>query len=85
MVLRYETGKLPSEVPLKTMFPKNHGVEGKIARLYRQVLFTLYGVDIPEELLLQAMDDAHTIFSLVTDRTGLKKKLVPAWKRAAPA
>ena len=30
IVLRYETGKLPSEVPLKTMFPKNHGVEGKI-------------------------------------------------------
>lgn len=48
IVLRYETGKLPSEVPLKTMFPKNHGVEGKIARLYRQVLFTLYGEDVPE-------------------------------------
>ena len=84
IVLRYETGKLPSEVPLKTMFPKNHGVEGKIARLYRQVLFTLYGEDIPEELLLQAMDDAHAIFSLVTDRTGLKKKLVARLEKGRP-
>ena len=84
IVLRYETGKLPSEVPLKTMFPKNHGVEGKIARLYRQVLFTLYGEDIPEGLLLQAMDDAHTIFGLVTDRTGLKKKLVARLEKGRP-
>lgn len=84
IVLRYETGKLPSEVPLKTMFPKNHGVEGKIARLYRQVLFTLYGEDIPEGLFLQAMDDAHTIFGLVTDRTGLKKKLVARLEKGRP-
>ena len=85
IVLRYETGKLPSEVNLKAMFPKNEGVQRKIARLYRQVLFDLYGEDVQEEKLVQAMADAHQVFALVTDRTGLKKKLFSWVERNRPS
>lgn len=85
IVLRYETGKLPSEVALKAMFPKNEAVERKIAHLYRQILFSLYGDDVSEESLVQAMNDAHGVFSLVTDRTGLKKKLFERIERGKPS
>ena len=85
IVLRYETGKLPSEVGLKAAFPKNEGVERKIARLYRHVLLSLYGDDVGEDLLVQAMDDAHRLFSLVTDRTGIKRKLVQRLERGKPS
>ena len=85
IVLRYETGKLPSEVNLKAMFPKNEGVQRKIARLYRRVLFDLYGEDVQEEKLVQAMADAHQVFALVTDRTGLKKKLFSWVERNRPS
>ena len=85
IVLRAETGKLPSEVPLGKLFPKNEGVERKIAHLYRYVLFTLYGEDVSEDLLVQAMDDSHRVFSLVTDRTGLKRKLISRLERGKPS
>ena len=85
IVLRYETGKLPSEVNLKAMFPKNEGVQRKIARLYRRVLFDLYGEDVQEEKLVQTMADAHQVFALVTDRTGLKKKLFSWVERNRPS
>ena len=74
IVLRSETGKLPSEAPLGKMFPKNEAVQRRIARLYRDVLFQVYGVDIREEELLRATKDAHFVFYCLTDRSGLKKK-----------
>lgn len=74
IVLRSETGKLPSEVSLGSMFPKNEAVQRRIARLYREVLFQAYGADIKEEELLRATKDAHFVFSCLTDRSGLKKK-----------
>lgn len=74
IVLRHETGKLPSEVPLGKMFPKNEGVQRRIAKLYHEVLFQVYSAEISEEELLRATKDAHFVFSLLTDRTGLKKR-----------
>lgn len=84
IVLRYETGMLPSEVHLKAMFPKNEAVERRIAKLYREVLFTVYGTDVPEEELVRAMNDAHFVFACVTDRTGLKRKLFDALEKGKP-
>ncbi len=78
IILRFETGKLPSEVPLKEMFPKNEPVQRKIAHLYHHVFLSLYGEDVPEELLVQAMSDAHVVFSLVTDQDGLETESDPA-------
>lgn len=75
VVLRSETGKLPSEMPLGKMFPKNEPVQRRIAKLYREVLFQVYGADAAEEELLRATKDAHFVFSLLTDRTGAKKRV----------
>lgn len=84
IVLRSETGKLPSEVHLKAMFPKNEGVQRRIAHLYRDVLFVLYGENVAEEALMQAMNDAHFTFACVTDRTGLKKRLFDVLEKGKP-
>lgn len=84
IVLRSETEKLPSEVHLKAMFPKNEGVQRRIAHLYRDVLFVLYGENVAEEALMQAMNDAHFTFACVTDRTGLKKRLFDVLEKGKP-
>jgi len=84
IVLRHETGKLPSEVSLGKMFPKNEGVQRRIARLYRDVLFRIYGADVSEEELLRAAKDAHFVFSCLTDRTGLKKRAFDLLENGRP-
>lgn len=84
VILRRETGKLPSEVRLKGLFPKNEGVQRCIARLYRYVLWEVYQEDIPEEALLQSTKDAHFVFALITDRTGLKHRLFDLLERGRP-
>lgn len=75
IMLRRETGKLPSEVSLGKMFPKNEAVQRRIAKLYKDMIFQALGDDVSEEALYQATADAHLVFSCVTDRTGLKKRL----------
>lgn len=84
VILRRETGKLPSEVHLKHLFPKNEGVQRCIARLYRYVLWEAYQADIAEEELLQATKDAHFVFAAITDRTGLKHRLFDLLERGRP-
>lgn len=75
IVLRWKTGKLPSEISLKHCFPKNEGVQRKIARLYREVLFSVYGKEVEEAALYQSTQDAHLLFAASTDRTGLKRSI----------
>lgn len=75
IILRSEAGTLPTEVNLKRMFPKNEVVQRRIARLYSDLLFHLYGENIPEQEVLVATKDAHLVFTLLTDRTTLKKKV----------
>lgn len=84
VVLRHETGKLPSEAPLGKMFPKNEGIQRRIARLYREVLFQVYGAEASEEGLFQATKDAHFVFSCLTDRTGLKKRAFDLLEKSGP-
>lgn len=84
IVLRWKSGRLPSEVNLKTMFPKNEGVQRMIARLYREVLFTVYDAQVSEEALYQATKDAHFLFAACTDRTGLKRSIFNALEKGRP-
>ena len=84
IVLRRETGMLPSEVHLKRMFPKNEGVQRRIAKLYAALLLDLYGEDVPEALVLQATRDAHLVFALLNDRTGLKRQVFQRLERGKP-
>lgn len=82
--LRSETGQLPSAVPLGTMFPKNEPVQRQMAKLYQPVLKTLFDVDATEEELIQCGSDTHLVFSLITDRTGLKMKLFERIEKNKP-
>lgn len=72
IILRRETGKLPSEVSTGACFPKNEAVQRRIAMLYRDLIFAALGEDVPEAGLYQATRDAHFVFGLLTDRSGLK-------------
>lgn len=85
IVLRWKTGKLPSEVKLKDMFPKNEGVQRKIAALYRDVLFGIYGTNVSEEELYQSTKDAHFVFACCNDRTGLKRRIFSALEKGRPS
>lgn len=84
IVLRWKTGKLPSEVHLKDMFPKNEGVQRMIARLYREVLFEVYGADVSEKALYQSTKDAHLLFAACNDRTGLKRGIFNVIEKGRP-
>lgn len=84
IVLRYETGKLPSEISLGKMFPKNEAVQRRISKLYREVIATVFGDEVSEGLLLQAAKDAHFTFSVLTDRTGIKKHIVDIVEKGGP-
>ena len=84
IILRWQTGMLPSQVPLKTMFPKNEGVQRKIACLYKEVLFQVYGAQVSEEDLYQSTKDAHFVFACCTDRTGLKRRAFHILEQGRP-
>ncbi len=84
IVLRWKTGQLPSQVKLSDMFPKNEGVQRKIACLYRDVLFGVYGTDVSEEELYRSTKDARFIFSATTDRTGLKRAFFQSLEKGRP-
>ncbi len=84
IILRRETGKLPSEISLGKMFPKNEAVQKRIAKLYKDLIFRTLDKDVPETDLYQATCDAHLVFSCVTDRTGLKKRLFDLLERGKP-
>lgn len=84
IVLRWKTGKIPSEVKLKDTFPKNEGVQRMIARLYREVLFAVYGAEVSEEALYQATKDAHLLFAACNDRTGLKRSIFNVIEKGRP-
>ena len=75
---------LPSEVHLKRMFPKNEGVQRRIAKLYAALLLDLDGEDVPGALVLQATRDAHLVFALLNDRTGLKRQVFQRLERGKP-
>lgn len=84
VMLRRETGKLPSEISLGKLFPKNEAVQRRIARLYQDLIFRALGDAVEEKSLLQATNDAHLVFSCVTDRTGLKLRLFEILERGKP-
>lgn len=84
IVLRRETGLLPTEVSLKRMFPKDEAIQRRIAKIYQEVLFQVFQENIPEEELLRATNDAHFLFGCLTDRTTLKKRFFEILEKGKP-
>lgn len=84
IVLRRETGLLPTEVNLKRMFPKDEAIQRRIAKIYQEMLFQVFQENIPEEELFRATNDAHFLFGCLTDRTTLKKRVFEVLERGKP-
>lgn len=84
IILRRETGKLPSSLSLGQMFPKNETVQRRIAHLYYHVLFAVFHCEIAEEEIFRATKDAHFVFSCLTDRSGIKKLFFDAMEKGKP-
>lgn len=84
IILRRETGQLPTEVPLKRMFPKEEAVQRRIAKLYHDLIFRLFSEEAEEKELFRATCDAHFVFLCLTDRTTLKKKVFDAIEKGKP-
>ena len=85
IILRRETGMLPSQVNVKQMFPKSESAQRRIAKLYHSVLLSACGEDVPEGELLRATNDAHFVFSLLNDRTGLKRQVFQRMEKGKPS
>lgn len=81
IVLRWETGNLPTDYRLGNCFPKNEAVEEKIAVVYSALFAELLGLSRKEREIRQAEKDARLAFRLISDRTGLKKQLVSHLER----
>ncbi|MCX7711097.1 MAG: zinc dependent phospholipase C family protein [Clostridia bacterium] len=50
--------------------------EAKIARMYHQLLPTVYGIDISTNQVITAIHDMKRIFAVLRDKYGSKKKLL---------
>lgn len=85
IMLRRETGKLPSEAKWGKTFPRNEAVQRRIARLYRDMIFRAFDEDVSEEELYRATQDARFVFGCTTDRTGLKKRLFDMVEKGKPS
>ena len=75
ILLRRETGKLPSQVKLQKFFPKDKPVQQDIAGIYRDLIYRIFGDEVSEESLYRATFDTQKVFSLLTDSTTMKRKL----------
>lgn len=84
ILLRKESGKVPTEIRMGKFFPKDMPVQLAIGRIYHHVLAAVFGDDIPEAAVVAATKDAHFIFSLLTDRTTLKQKFFSRIEKGKP-
>ena len=84
IMLRKETGKLPSQVNLKAFLPKDTEVQHEIAKLYVYIIFELFHVKIDDSKVYQATADARKVFALLNDPTTLKKKIFTFTEKGKP-
>jgi len=75
IILRKECGKLPTEVKLSKFFPKDKQIQLEISKMYVNVLLEIFKEDVSFNAIYQATEDARMVYSLLTDRTTLKKRI----------
>jgi hypothetical protein len=81
ILLRHETGEIPTEFNLKKTVPKNKDVMNMIAVLYSSLLQSLFSKKIPEKSVLRAEHICRFTAGLQNDRTGLKKLLFTNYEK----
>ncbi|HCA29177.1 MAG TPA: hypothetical protein DEP23_06260 [Ruminococcaceae bacterium] len=77
MILRRETGRLISSFHLMSALPRDSGGRYRmVGRLYNDLLFRLYGMRIPVELLALAPGDMRHALFFLNDRGMLRQRLL---------
>ena len=84
IMLRRETGKLPSQIKLNHFFPKDEPVQREISKIYSFLIERLFDTVVKESVLYQSTKDTRIVFSLLTDSTGLKRKLISKIESGRP-
>ena len=85
IMLRRETGRLPTEIKLKKMFPKDEPAQSAIAQIYQFLFDKLFQAQISRQAIFEATADAHKVFIALTDRTTLKKKIFDRIEKGRPS
>lgn len=84
IMLRTKEGKLPTSLNLKQYFPHNTAVQAEIAEIYSYLIQEMFGLQVGPREILTATEDAHKVFSLLSDRTSLKKMLITKFESHGP-
>lgn len=84
ILLRRECGKLPVEVSIKNLLPRDEAVQRKIADLYAWLLEQSFRRRDTEELCFEATCDARAAMAWMNDRTGLKRRLLRTLEGKGP-
>lgn len=84
IMLRRETGKLPTEIKLKKFFPKNLAVQLIIGKIYHNLFKEVFQDDISEEEIVRAANDGRFVFGMLTDKTTMKKRVFERIERGRP-
>lgn len=84
IMLRRETGRLPTQIHMGKLFPQDAPVQLAIGRLYKYLASSLLDEDIEEAGIVQSTKDVYTIYSALTDRTTMKKKVMDWLEKGKP-
>lgn len=85
IMLRRETGKLPTEIKLKNYFPKDAEAQNAMAEIYPVLFDRLFGVQVTNMAVLDATHDANRVFFALTDHTTMKKKIFDRIEKGEPS
>ncbi len=86
ILLRYEKAGLPTDVNLKKLVSPDKAAQTEIAALYRELLSGIFGAEVSDQKLLEALSDCRSTLGLITDRTLIKRPFLQ-WverKRKSP-
>ena len=59
VLLRYERAELPTDFSLKRAVPRDEGVKQEMASFYQSLLRRLYGTQVSQEAVAQAVEDCR--------------------------
>ena len=81
VLLRYERAELPTDFSLKRAVPRDEGVKQEMASFYQSLLRRLYGTQVSQEAVAQAVEDCRTAFGWMTDRTIKEENPAPGGEK----
>ena len=85
IILRYETGGLPTDVSIKMCTPKDEEIMAQIGRFWQEFLRYRFDKDISEREGAQLAQDMRSLFGLLNNRLLIKKPALECFERLTGA